>query len=77
MSNLTPWFPTDVKPVRVGVYETRFQLQVADWSFGYSYWDGTRWANAAGSVDSAHAIRDWFDGAIQEKQWRGLTQEAA
>jgi len=72
MSKLTPWFPANVKPVRVGVY----RVQYYNYS-GFAYWDGKQWSNLVDSVASAYKNHDWTDGAIQQKRWRGLTQEAA
>lgn len=60
----TPWYPGDVKPVRVGVYE---RLYPGDNAFK-DYWGGKRWSYG----------KDAFGGrcAKQNRAWRGLTKEA-
>jgi hypothetical protein len=63
----TPWFPYNIKPVRVGVYEV--------FSEGfYAYWNGKRWSWASGSLKLAHA-RKQTSGASQFKSWRGLVKK--
>lgn len=75
MKKLTPWFLPTKKPVRKGVYETKYHLYGREFQHGYSYWDGKNWANSSSSIDSAYAIKDWLEGAIQEKNWRGLAEQ--
>jgi hypothetical protein len=64
----TPWFPADVKPVRIGVYETRFgdNPRIS----GFSEWAG-EWSNQT-SVNGGDNF--FSDGAIQKKEWRGLAK---
>lgn len=71
---LTPWFPHNIKPVRSGVYEVKFDLLGNDDGGGYAFWDGLRWTNALANVARAHENNDWFEGAVQQKKWRGLTK---
>ena len=57
---LTPWFAENVKPVRVGWYETSGQYMV--------YWSGAggwRWG------ESVHSKPTW----LQDLRWRGLEEK--
>ena len=74
-TQLTPWFPHEIKPVRDGVYEVQYDLGTEEIFCGYAYWTGNRWTNALSTVDGAYQRRDWVEGAIQKKSWRGLTKE--
>ena len=72
---LTKWFPTDVKPVHIGVYEAIYHVFEDEWSTGYSFWNGKEWANSSDSIKGAYSNRKWIQGAIQEKKWRGLAEQ--
>jgi hypothetical protein len=63
----TPWFPPEIKPVHVGVY------QVFN-DFTYAYWGGKRWGYVELSVKQAVASKN-TKFASQYKTWRGLTTE--
>lgn len=76
MKKLTPWFNQDQKPVREGVYEVKYHLFEDEWAEGFSYWNGKEWSNCLSEVRSAYANKSWTEGAIQDKKWRGLMQEA-
>jgi hypothetical protein len=67
--DLTDWFPADVKPVRIGVYETSFA-----YGGGFSEWNGYHWSN---QYDTPQRAKDmaYFAGE-QDKCWRGLTEPA-
>lgn len=67
---LTDWFPADVKPVRKGVYATRY---VGDSDSGYSTWTGTHWGCEYFSFDYAKQYRDSDGRGHQDKNWRGLS----
>ena len=71
---LTEWFPSYIKPVRSGVYEFK-----CTWLAGYAYWDNDkkRWANGDLCQYQAHKNRQWLDGAVQAKRWRGIEKDAA
>lgn len=69
---LTPWFPGDVKPVRVGYY-------VRDWygdgdsrHITPDFWSGDSWETcyAGGSRERAEFSR-------QSMKWRGLATPAS
>lgn len=67
---LTDWFPADVKPVHVGIYECR-NHQVQETTF-YYYWNGTIWEY--GGQPSIHLVfRCKKKSTVQNKIWRGLT----
>jgi hypothetical protein len=71
VSNYTEWFPSAVKPVRKGVYETGF------FNFsnrGFSYWNGSRWSNQRDWPMAAYKERNSIGGAVQYKVWRGLVR---
>ena len=62
----TGWFPSDVKPVHVGLYETKAnkdQIKRSPWLW---YWTGRYWTMAGVSEIPA---------TVQARVWRGLTKE--
>lgn len=77
---LTGWFPSEVKPVHVGVYEA-FMKVIEDrfgsccLEFGFAYWNGESWGAMHTSAAEAAKIIPWMTGA-QRKIWRGLTEAA-
>lgn len=68
---LTEWFSEDQKPVRHGVYPTRFRCG-SRWEEGYSRWNGA-WSQQYKSP--VYANGGICILARQDKQWRGLTKE--
>jgi hypothetical protein len=64
---MTPWFPSRIKPVHVGVYETDL-----DGYFGYSFWNGKRWGDTAHKPELANEWR-----GMQQKKWRGFEEKQA
>jgi hypothetical protein len=62
--NLTDWFPETVKPVHVGVYETKHQNGTG--ATFWRYWNGRLWLLPN---TSSHCV-------IQTRQWRGLREPA-
>ena len=73
---MTPWFPSRIKPVRAGVYETKWDC-AGEWEHGFSYWDGFEWANGSESPEGAYQRRSWAGGAVQDKKWRGFKEKQA
>ena len=73
MSKMTKWFPPHIKPVREGVYEIKYTSKVAHGSCMCATWNGYRWSS--GSADMRDKYQQQFYGAIQEKYWRGFTEE--
>lgn len=66
---LTPWFPPEVKPVRVGVYIATVRKP----SVFYRYWDGESWLCGSFDQQLANASRpDWYGPPIH---WRGLAKQ--
>lgn len=65
---LTPWFPADVKPVRVGVYETR---DVSVYGSKYQCWNGKWWGCYSFDVKKAYKDRRG-KSCCQCVEWRGL-----
>lgn len=37
---MTPWYPPEVKPVRVGVYQRKSFIA----GIGFSHWNGKKWS---------------------------------
>lgn len=74
MSKLTPWFPGDVKPVRVGVYE------ITGCSFGginYRVWTGKGWSDTRWEPSDFHGLHPkpmYFPGDDMTG-WRGLASD--
>lgn len=64
---LTPWFPSDVKPVRKGVYQ---QICGLGKDIGYQYWDGKNWRGWNWSAISAKN-ETYIVGPMSDA-WRGL-----
>lgn len=64
---LTPWFPGDVKPVHVGVYET-------DRIGRFQYWNGKSWGYYMPSAEAAERVKASFS-ARQQPEWRGLSEK--
>jgi hypothetical protein len=65
---LSQWHGGNVKPVHVGVYETKFKQIYNSYSSGYSLWNGRFWSNQ-------YELNDIYqlDGfGVQNKQWRGI-----
>ena len=67
---LTPWFPGDVKPVRVGVYERNYgNDRLRDCN--YCHWNGKFWSIWAttqrGAVHLKNNASRW-----QDLPWRGV-----
>lgn len=68
---LTKWFPREVKPVRVGVYETD-----ANFYKGYQrfqHWNGEFWNSYCTTIQSASTETDY--SSYQNVRWRGLAEQ--
>ena len=63
---LTTWFPGDVKPVRVGVYERKYNMSRF---YCYCYWDGEYWHVWAETPMVAE--KAFLISALQNLPWRG------
>lgn len=79
MIRLTEWFPADVKPVRVGVYEVNdnnaYEFPM------YAYWDGVRFGYRTvdsfgeGAVERAFRFRNAKTTLPALVPWRGLAEQ--
>ena len=68
---LTPWFPANVTPVRVGVYEIDTDEFEAP---NYRTWLGSGWSGTyIGPIESSVSLYRPGQGL---KAWRGLAEEA-
>ena len=63
---MTRWFPVEIKPVHVGVYQTNLY---GHW-VGYSFWTGKRWCDTAQKPELATKRK-----GSQSKKWRGFTRK--
>lgn len=75
---LTKWFPADVKPVHVGVYEME---PGDDYVWGgskgqFQHWNGERWGGYSSSARLA-ALSNCvnFTSMHQNRRWRGLAEK--
>jgi hypothetical protein len=66
---VTDWFPADVKPAHVGVYERRGQ------GVRYAHWDGTQWL-LPGETPAEAAQHFNHPAAAQHLPWRGLQEKS-
>ena len=67
-SKVTPWFPVQINPVHIGVYEIGTP---ASGYVRFSYWNGKRWRSREASVEQAYIYRTRIAlGPVL--RWRGL-----
>jgi hypothetical protein len=75
---MTPWFPSSIKPVRAGVYEVYTPNSLAN---KYAYFDKKGWRLCASSAESAAKEEDWTyqlsDSSmyLPGSKWRGFTEK--
>lgn len=69
---LTNWYPSNVKPVRIGVYRTTSDIFIGPEY--YSFWDGHRFNGNWDTVERAFNRRDYGDGS-SVANWRGLARK--
>lgn len=65
--SLTPWFQSDIKPVRDGVYEREFGTGLVY----YSYWNGEFWCLFGDSIKRAISYKR-VKSVTQCLPWRGI-----
>lgn len=65
---LSPWHDGSVKPVHVGVYQTKTKGDMVDI---YQYWDGKFWGYMAWEKDGA-VIGSCLRSESQKPKWRGI-----
>jgi hypothetical protein len=71
----TKWFPADVKPVHVGVYEVQ-NMYGSDLPNLFNYWTGKRWTGAMERICDLIMSPSPMNFAVQDRVWRGLTEAA-
>ena len=64
---LTPWFPADVKPVRVGFYQRKYVAR--EFTDLPDYWDGENWY-----CGTLYGVESFPSKPLRE--WRGLAEPA-
>lgn len=64
----TPWYPGELQPVQIGVYQRRNSLG----EIVYSHWDGERWC--WNHVSAVGAARNTDPSLAQALSWRGLVE---
>lgn len=67
---MTPWFPGDVRSVRVGVYE---RLYNPDWA-RFCHWNGVFWSVCGLTARIADLVAG-TESHVQNLPWRGLAEE--
>jgi hypothetical protein len=72
-AKLTDWFPADVKPVHVGVYEVLYE----NGCFGsrYRYWNGVRFCYQCMNSQKAFQKRNNHTGLDAFVSWRGIAEK--
>lgn len=68
----TPWFPVNIQPDYVGVYE--IAIGNSDEADGFMFWDGARWGYYGFSPEDARACGHTPTGYASIK-WRGLAKD--
>jgi hypothetical protein len=76
-AKLTPWFPADVKPVRVGVYERDDSAtDLGNGHAAYSHWSGSKWGHLCEWTNQAGEFTSLIS-EYQDLPWRGLASDPA
>ena len=68
---MTRWFPVNIKPVHVGVYETNLN----GYMMGYSFWNGKYWSDTSFNLDMPPHFKK--RRGMQNKKWRGFKEKQA
>jgi len=69
----TPWYPPDVNPARVGVYEVSSGAHFSH----YRFWNGSVWCLGAVTIEGARCfakIPDVRFAKSEGGEWRGLSK---
>lgn len=77
-TDFTPWFEGRVKPVRSGVYMTRWKsiINPGVTEDGFSYWDQKLGLWGWMSKMQHQVVLAGSEQARQDKEWAGLTRGA-
>jgi hypothetical protein len=67
-TELTPWLPSHLKPIRIGYYECKFAGLDSPLM---RYWDGEWWHRGSDKAKSPCTF-----GSFSADQWRGLATPA-
>lgn len=68
-TELTPWFPPELKPRRPGIYQRNYM-----WDPSYAYFDGQKWGFASFCVQKVKKPTR-LDYSFEVLPWRGLARE--
>ena len=73
----TVWFPEDMSPTKIGIYEVSSESYVNPLFCGYASWNGKHWSSEYPLLSEAIAItkkenehKDWYSHC-----WRGFAEE--
>jgi hypothetical protein len=66
MNDLTEWYPGDIKPIRIGIYQRKRNGIVI-----YSFWDGKEWKAGGETIRDALRMKVWI-AVYQDAEWRGV-----
>lgn len=72
---LTPWFPPEIKPIRVGWYQRKWRKD-NDWFA--NYWDGAHWHHSESATATTQIPIEPHYEAIchcENMYWRGLAKK--
>lgn len=72
---VTEWYPADVKPVHVGVYEVQNMYDPTHPNL-FNYWTGKEWTGSASHIESLVMESRPHICAFQGRVWRGLRRPA-
>jgi hypothetical protein len=72
--NLTKWFPPNVKPVHVGVYEVDMSQINPKFDAVFQHWNGAFFGHASTTAAAAFSWRNEIS-VEQEFHWRGLAEK--
>lgn len=71
---LTNWIPGNVKPVRAGVYQRKYDRDSIACSTRYCYWSGAFWG-VYGETPKEAELNRGLDSTAQNLPWRGLAEK--
>lgn len=73
---MSPWFPAQIKPIHIGVYETEDVVAWAEGSKCFQYWSGYCWGICSSTKEfAAHPGNAKHRSLFQENSWRGLAKK--
>lgn len=71
MSEHTEWFPPEIDPLHVGVYQ---KLNTSTDGTFFAHWNGNFWGGAGPTPDVAHMYR-WQPTVRANWPWRGIAKD--